>query len=172
MNKATAVGSKAALSSFDVSGISSQILGTLKPKLNLTPEQVPQVTSIVTELLNKKKNALPMMASNKAGYNSVMSGIQSAFPSKMKTVLKAQQYATLLGLMPKFAALATIIPQPVIGGATTIMFGMVGVAGIQMLSKVDFSKSTNMMVVAVSLGLGLGITMVPDLLAQTPSIFK
>ena len=99
VNKATAVGSKA-LSSFDVSGISSQILGTLKPKLNLTPEQVPQVTSIVTELLNKKKNALPMMASNKAGYNSVMSGIQSAFPSKMKTVLKAQQYATLLGLMP------------------------------------------------------------------------
>ena len=54
VNKATAVGSKAALSSFDVSAVSSQILGTLKPKLQLTPEQVPQVTSIVTELLNKK----------------------------------------------------------------------------------------------------------------------
>ena len=108
VNKATAVGSKA-LSSFDVSGISSQILGTLKPKLNLTPEQVPQVTSIVTELLNKKKNALPMMASNKAGYNSVMSGIQSAFPSKMKTVLKAQQYATLLGLMPKSPSSTNIL---------------------------------------------------------------
>ena len=110
VNKATAVGSKA-LSSFDVSGISSQILGTLKPKLNLTPEQVPQVTSIVTELLNKKKNALPMMASNKAGYNSVMSGIQSAFPSKMKTVLKAQQYATLLGLMPKSPSSTNILSK-------------------------------------------------------------
>ena len=111
VNKATAVGSKAALSSFDVSGISSQILGTLKPKLNLTPEQVPQVTSIVTELLNKKKNALPKMASNKAGYNSVMSGIQSAFPSKMKTVLKAQQYATLLGLMPKTPSATNILSK-------------------------------------------------------------
>ena len=110
VNKATAVGSKA-LSSFDVSGISSQILGTLKPKLNLTPEQVPQVTSIVTELLNKKKNALPKMASNKAGYNSVMSGIQSAFPSKMKTVLKAQQYATLLGLMPKSPSSTNILSK-------------------------------------------------------------
>ena len=110
VNKATAVGSKA-LSSFDVSGISSQILGTLKPKLNLTPEQVPQVTSIVTELLNKKKNALPMMASNKAGYNSVMSGIQSAFPSKMKTVLKAQQYATLLGLIPKSPSSTNILSK-------------------------------------------------------------
>ena len=62
-----------------------------------------------TELLNKKKNALPKMASNKAGYNSVMAGIQSAFPSKMKTVLKAQQYATLLGLMPKSPSSTNIL---------------------------------------------------------------
>lgn len=111
VNKATEVGSKAALSSFDVSGVSSQILGTLKPKLSLTPEQVPQVTSIVTELLNKKKNALPMMASNKAGYNSVMSGIQSAFPSKMKTVLKAQQYSALLGLIPKSPSSTNVLSK-------------------------------------------------------------
>nr|WP_315157876.1 hypothetical protein [uncultured Flavobacterium sp.] len=111
VNKATEVGSKAALSSFDVSSISSQILGTLKPNLKLTPEQIPQVTSIVTELLNKKKNALPMMASNKAGYNSVMSGIQSAFPSKMKTVLKAQQYSALLGLIPKSPSSTNVLSK-------------------------------------------------------------
>jgi len=77
-----------------------------------------------------------------------------------------------LGLIPKFAALATIIPQPVIGGATTIMFAMVAVAGIQMLAKVDFNKNNNMLVVACSIGIGLGITAVPSLLDQTPTIFK
>ena len=77
-----------------------------------------------------------------------------------------------LGLIPKFAALATIVPQPVIGGATTIMFAMVAVAGIQMLAKVDFNKNSNMLVVACSIGIGLGITAVPTLLDQTPVILK
>jgi xanthine permease len=77
-----------------------------------------------------------------------------------------------LGLIPKFAALATIVPQPVIGGATTIMFAMVAVAGIQMLSNVDFNKNSNMLVVACSIGIGLGITAVPTLLDQTPTFFK
>ena len=77
-----------------------------------------------------------------------------------------------LGLIPKFAALATIIPQPVIGGATIIMFAMVAVAGIQMLSSVDFNKNSNMLIVACSIGLGLGVTMVPDLLKNTPQIFN
>ena len=56
-----------------------------------------------------------------------------------------------LGLIPKFAALATIVPQPVIGGATTIMFAMVAVAGIQMLSNVDFNKNSNMLLLLVLL---------------------
>ncbi|MFL0245783.1 nucleobase:cation symporter-2 family protein [Candidatus Clostridium stratigraminis] len=77
-----------------------------------------------------------------------------------------------LGLIPKFAALATIIPQPVIGGATTIMFAMVAVAGVKMLSVVDFNKNSNMLVVACSIGLGLGITAVPTLLTHTPQIFQ
>lgn len=66
INKATSVAGKAATSSFDVNVISSQIVNSLKPQLKLAPEQVPQVSSIVTELLNKKKNALPMLASNKS----------------------------------------------------------------------------------------------------------
>lgn len=77
-----------------------------------------------------------------------------------------------LGLIPKFAALATIIPQPVIGGATTIMFAMVAVAGVKMLSVVDFNKNSHMLVVACSIGLGLGITAVPTLLNHTPQIFQ
>jgi len=77
-----------------------------------------------------------------------------------------------LGLIPKFAALATIIPPAVIGGATTVMFAMVAVAGINMLSKVDFGKSSNMLIVAVSIGIGLGIGAVPDIIKQTPQLFQ
>jgi len=77
-----------------------------------------------------------------------------------------------LGLIPKFAALATIIPPPVIGGATTIMFAMVAVAGIKMLLNVDFNKNSNMLIVACSIGVGLGVTIVPNLFAQTPDLFK
>lgn len=77
-----------------------------------------------------------------------------------------------LGVIPKFAALATIIPQPVIGGATTIMFAMVAVAGIKMLHGVDLNKNSNMLVIACSIGLGLGISIVPNLFAHTPTLFK
>ncbi|NFI93441.1 MULTISPECIES: nucleobase:cation symporter-2 family protein [unclassified Clostridium] len=77
-----------------------------------------------------------------------------------------------LGLIPKFAALATIIPQPVIGGATTIMFGTVAVAGIKMLLDIDLEKNSNVLIVATSLAVGLGITAVPTLLSQTPQFVQ
>ncbi|BCZ45975.1 xanthine permease [Clostridium gelidum] len=122
------------------------------------------------------------------GIATILGGIFNSFPyttfnqnlgllalSKVKSrfvVVASGIILVALGLIPKFAALATIIPQPVIGGATTIMFAMVAVAGIQMLSNVDFNNSSNMMVVACSIGMGLGITAVPNLLDQTPTIFK
>lgn len=122
------------------------------------------------------------------GIATLLGGIFNSFPyttfnqnlgllalSKVKSrfvVVASGIILVALGLIPKFAALATIIPQPVIGGATTIMFAMVAVAGIQMLSNVDFNNSSNMMVVACSIGIGLGITAVPNLLDQTPTIFK
>lgn len=122
------------------------------------------------------------------GIATLLGGIFNSFPyttfnqnlgllalSKVKSrfvVVASGIILVALGLIPKFAALATIIPQPVIGGATTIMFAMVAVAGIQMLSSVDFNNSSNMMVVACSIGIGLGITAVPNLLDQTPTFFK
>ncbi len=122
------------------------------------------------------------------GIATILGGIFNSFPyttfnqnlgllalSKVKSrfvVVASGIILVSLGLIPKFAALATIIPQPVIGGATTIMFAMVAVAGIQMLSKVDFNKNSNMLVVACSIGVGLGITVVPNILDNTPTIFK
>lgn len=74
----------------------------------------------------------------------------------------------VLGLLPKFAALATIIPTAVLGGAMVAMFGMVCAAGIRMLGKADFSDSNNMLIVACSITLGLGVTITPNFFGQFP----
>ncbi|MGL6105773.1 nucleobase:cation symporter-2 family protein [Romboutsia sp.] len=78
----------------------------------------------------------------------------------------------ILGLCPKFAALATIIPAPVFGGATSVMFATVAISGFQSLSNVDYSKTSNMLTTAVSLAFGIGITVKPEILSQMPSMVQ
>jgi hypothetical protein len=101
---ATKQATAAAANSFDVAGISNQVMGVLSPKLKLTEAQKPAVNSLVNELLNKKKSILPLAATDKAGYTSKMTGLRNLFPSKMKGILDATQYASLLGIMPKSAS--------------------------------------------------------------------
>ncbi|WP_410981997.1 xanthine permease PbuX [Bacillus cereus] len=74
----------------------------------------------------------------------------------------------VLGFIPKIAAITTIIPKPVLGGAMLAMFGMVMAYGIKMLSRVDFGKQENLLIVACSVGIGLGVTVVPTLFSQLP----
>ncbi|MEH7121198.1 nucleobase:cation symporter-2 family protein, partial [Neobacillus vireti] len=66
-----------------------------------------------------------------------------------------------LGFVPKIAALTTVVPTSVLGGAMVAMFGMVIASGIKMLSKVDFSSQENLLIIACSVGVGLGVTAVP-----------
>ena len=68
----------------------------------------------------------------------------------------------VLGLFPKFAALINGIPQPVLGGVGIVMFGTVAAAGIKTLSKVEINDR-NLLIIATSIGLGLGVTFRPDL---------
>ncbi|WP_044748269.1 nucleobase:cation symporter-2 family protein [Bacillus alveayuensis] len=77
-----------------------------------------------------------------------------------------------LGLIPKVAAVTTIIPAPVLGGAMVAMFGMVVAYGIKMLSKVEFASQENLLIIACSVGMGLGVTVVPDLFSQMPSSIR
>ena len=78
----------------------------------------------------------------------------------------------VLGLIPKFAALGTAIPMSVLGGATLAMFGMVAVSGVKILKTVDLTKPGNMLIIAISIGVGLGFKNSPAALAQTPTIVK
>ncbi|MCJ2068910.1 purine permease [Methylobacterium sp. J-030] len=63
----------------------------------------------------------------------------------------------LLGLVPKIAFVAASIPQPVLGGASLVMFGMVAATGIRILAQVDYTRpgGRDALIIAVSLGLGL-----------------
>ncbi|RDW18118.1 xanthine permease [Oceanobacillus arenosus] len=92
-----------------------------------------------------------------------MSGVKSR-----KVIFAAAFMLIGLGLVPKIAALTTIIPTSVLGGAMVAMFGMVISQGIKMLGS-EISKSPgNSMIIACSVGMGLGVTVVPELFAQLP----
>ncbi|MEO8003755.1 MAG: nucleobase:cation symporter-2 family protein [Betaproteobacteria bacterium] len=74
-----------------------------------------------------------------------------------------------LGLLPKLATLVASIPQSVLGGAGIAMFGMVAATGIKILSRVDFENRSNLLVVAISIGVGMIPLVSPTFFDQFPS---
>src|SRR5258707_4922467 len=78
-----------------------------------------------------------------------------------------------LGLLPKLGRLAAAIPQPVLGGAGLVMFGMVAANGIRILSTVDFrARPNDLFIVDVSLAAGLIPTLSPSLFHHLPTWFS
>lgn len=65
-------------------------------------------------------------------------------------------FLILCGLLPKLAALVSIMPQCVLGGAAVIMFSSIVMSGIQLITKEPLT-ARNMTIVSVALGLGYGI---------------
>jgi xanthine permease XanP len=80
-------------------------------------------------------------------------------------------FFVILGLFPIIAGTFQALPQPVLGGATIVMFGTVAVAGIKILSCVNLTKR-NSIILAVAMGLGLGVTFVPEILENMPALVK
>ncbi len=75
-----------------------------------------------------------------------------------------------LGLLPKLGHLVAAIPQPVLGGAGLVMFGMVAANGIHILSTVDFrARPNDLFIVAVSVASGLIPTLSPSLFQHLPA---
>lgn len=73
----------------------------------------------------------------------------------------------LLGLVPALGSVLQYIPRPVLGAATTLMFGLIAVSGIRILSDQAMTRKT-IMTIAVSLGMGLGVQLVPEALSGLP----
>jgi len=113
------------------------------------------------------------------GINSAIAGIFCTFPnttfSQNNGVIQltgvASRYVAffiagifiILGLSPMLAGVFRIMPEPVLGGATILMFGTVAAAGIRILATQHIG-SRETLIIAVSLGIGVGVTMVPDIL--------
>lgn len=77
----------------------------------------------------------------------------------------------LLGLFPIFGAAIQQIPAPVLGGATLVMFGSVLAAGIRIMTQSPLTRR-DMLIIAVSFGIGLGVEAEPAFLSQLPAVFK
>jgi xanthine permease XanP len=77
----------------------------------------------------------------------------------------------LMGLFPIIGAFFLIIPKPVLGGATVVLFASIAVAGIRILASQEMTLR-RIYIMAVSFGLALGVTLVPDATQHLPNFMK
>lgn len=64
------------------------------------------------------------------------------------------------------------MPEPVLGGATLLMFGTVASAGIRIIAAQKINNRKATLVIALSFALGLSVEMVPEILCQFPESIK
>lgn len=111
-------------------------------------------------------NSLPMTTFSQNNGVIQLTGVASRH-----VALYIAAILVLLGLFPVVGAVLQMMPKPVLGGATLIMFGTVAVAGIKILTEAGLHRR-NMLIVSISLGLGLGVAGVPDALSQMPEMLR
>ena len=80
-------------------------------------------------------------------------------------------FLILCGLCPKLAALISIMPQSVLGGAAVMMFSSIVFSGIQLITK-NPMNSRNLSIVSVALGVGYGMGANPDILVHAPKLVQ
>lgn len=121
------------------------------------------------------------------GINSALAAVLNSFPnttfSQNNGVIQLTGVASrhvgkyisgllvLLGLFPIFGAVFMLIPKPVLGGATLVLFGSIAVAGIRILATQPIDRKA-IYVMAVSFGFGLGVSLVPDALKGLPDALQ
>jgi xanthine permease XanP len=121
------------------------------------------------------------------GANSLLAGVFNTFPSSIfaqnNGVIQLTGIASrhigvwlalmlvVLGLFPAVAGVIQAVPEPVLGGAAMVMFGAVAAAGINILASIHLDRRA-LLIVAVSLALGLGVSQVPEFLAHMPPALR
>ncbi|WKX26375.1 uracil-xanthine permease family protein [Tatumella ptyseos] len=73
----------------------------------------------------------------------------------------------LLGLFPAVSDIVQNIPEPVLGGATLVMFGTIAASGVRIVARETLNRRA-IMVMALSLGIGLGVSQHPEILQFAP----
>lgn len=77
-------------------------------------------------------------------------------------ILTGAIFLIIAGLFPPLAAIIQMIPQPVIGGCTILLFSSIVITGMQMLAKCGFN-TRNTLIISLSLSIGFGFTLVPEI---------
>ncbi|QIZ08821.1 purine permease [Priestia megaterium] len=143
----------------------------------------------LSDITGKKLNEKDLSRGYRAeGLASIIGALFNAFPYttysqnvglvqlsgvKSKNVIYTMGgMLVFLGFIPKIGAFTTVIPTPVLGGAMVAMFGMVIAYGIKMLGNVDFASQENLLIIACSVGMGMGVTAVPDMFSHLPEGVK
>ena len=65
----------------------------------------------------------------------------------------------------------SLMPEPVLGGATLLMFGTVASAGIRIIASQEIDRKATL-VMALSFSLGLSVELVPEILSQLPDTLR
>ena len=77
-----------------------------------------------------------------------------------KVIRLAAGFAMVLAFCPKFAALIVAMPAATMGGVSLVLYGMISAVGVRNVveNQVDFTKSRNVLIAAMILGLAVGVT--------------
>ena len=121
------------------------------------------------------------------GFNSLLAGVFNSFPNSIFAQNNGMIQLTgvasrhvgyyiaamlvVLGLFPAVGLVFSIMPDPVLGGATLLMFGTVASAGIRIIASQKIDRKATL-VLAVSFSLGLSVEMVPEILCQCPEAVR
>lgn len=117
------------------------------------------------------------------GFNSMLAGIFNSFPNSIfaqnngmiQLTGVASRYVgyfiavmlMFLGLFPAVGLVFSLMPEPVLGGATLLMFGTVAAAGIRIIASQNINRKATL-VIAISFSFGLSVELVPEILSQLP----
>lgn len=121
------------------------------------------------------------------GFNSMLAGFLNSFPNSIfaqnngmiQLTGVASRYVgyyiagflIILGLFPAVGLVFSLMPEPVLGGATLLMFGTVAAAGIRIIAAQKIDRKATL-VMALSFSLGLSVELVPEILSQLPDTIR
>ncbi|MFP1926213.1 nucleobase:cation symporter-2 family protein [Lonsdalea quercina] len=121
------------------------------------------------------------------GLNSMLSAVFNTFPNSCfgqnNGVIQLTGVASrhvgfvvalmliVLGLFPAVSGFVQHIPEPVLGGATIVMFGTIAASGVRIVSREPLNRRA-IMIIALSLAVGLGVAQQPLILQFAPDWLK
>ncbi|PND59636.1 nitrate reductase [Mycobacterium sp. ENV421] len=129
-------------------------------------KSVGQMTGVDTDPLTGRALAADGVATVLAGFGG--GSATTTYAENIGVMAATRVYSTaaywvagvtaiLLALCPKVGATISAIPPGVLGGATIVLYGLVGVLGVRiwLTNRVDFSLPINQMTAAIALIIGI-----------------